>query len=270
MGSGAGAAILSPITGYIISNFGWRAGYVFFALMIFALIPIVLPTLVLSPETKGLKRTGDAPDEAGKEAPQHGIGSKQALLSGIFWLAFAAMALNAGAAQSWNNSGASYLAGLNFDTIAAAGIISVTSVGLTLSRPIWGAVCDKWGARTGMMAGAFTLGLGYLLLVAASSVNGLAIVGAGVTGAGMAAGNVALPLITADLFGSRDYAVLVGYMQISTALGAMTIPLAVTMVFDAGGGFIPAFIGLSVLAAVCLTLIFIAFRVRDLRAKEKI
>lgn len=265
MGSGIGAMILNPVVGYIIATYGWRTSYYFFAVLLIIMIPIGFPTFVLSPKMKGLERIGDAPEEAGKEVVVHGMTSKEALGSGVFWLAFIAMTILAGTAQSWSNNGASYLTDLQFDPIVVASIMSITSLGLTIGKPVFGAVSDKWGNKVGVTAGALTLIAGYLLMVASSRVTGIAIVGAGVTGAGIAVVNVLLPLITADLFGNRDYPALVGYMQISASLGATLIPLGVTMVFDTTGSFIPAWFGLSVAAVVCIILIFTTYKLRDAR-----
>jgi len=268
MGSGIGAMILNPVTGYIIKNHGWRTGYFFFAGMLVVMIPIALPTFVLSPKLKGLERIGDVPEEAGKEMSLYGMTSKQALRSGVFWLAFISMILLAGTAQSWSNNGASYLTDLKFDPITVASIMSITSLGLTIGKPIFGVISDKWGNKAGITTGAITLIIGYLLLLTSANMKGLAIIGAGVTGAGIAVINVLLPLITADLFGNRDYAALVGYMQISAALGTTIIPPSVAGVFDSTGSFSLAWIGLAAIAAVCIVITFITYHLRDSAAKK--
>lgn len=96
LGSGAGALVWVNIVTAIISNSGWRAGYLAMAGFNALLIPIALILVVSMPSDKGFEtRVGDpTPDEAqaagSVPAQKAGITGQQALRTGRWWLQFSA------------------------------------------------------------------------------------------------------------------------------------------------------------------------------------
>ena len=266
MGSGIGTMVLSPITAYIIKNFGWRNGYLFFGALAFACIPIAYPTFIISPRMKGLARVGDVPGEVEKEVALSGMTAGEALKSGVYWAAFISILMLAGTSQNWNSNGNAYLTmTLKFDPVAAASIMSITSIGVIIGRPFFGAISDKWGNKVCMVTGGVILATGYVILAVAANIRWTIFIGAAVTGLGMSLLNVLTPLITADLFGNRDFAAIVGYMQISQAIGVMVIPLGVSAVFDSTGSYVMAWIGLAVVSLVCVAIGLLSYSLRQRR-----
>lgn len=262
VGSGIGAIVLSPVTGFIIESFGWRMGYRFFGLLSIILIPLVLFIIVRTPEEKGLKRIGDDPAEAGK-IQIYGPTAGEALKTPIFWMAVATLFLGAGIAQSWVNVGASFLSDVGYTTIIASAIISGTSVGVAVGKPLVGAIADKKGAKSGFIFGIMMCIAGYVLLTIATKVQFVAIIGAAVVGIGMANSTVSLPLITGELFGNRDFSTLVGYVQIGSSAGSSLLPILTSVIYDGAGHYVLSWMVLCALSVCGIVIVSIAYSKRN-------
>lgn len=227
MGSGAGAVVLSPLTQSVIQQFGWRAAYRLFGVFCLALIPLVALTFGGKAESKTVQRA----------AGQTGIPAAQAVGMPMFWAAALGFVCLAGVGQSWNNNAVSFLQGAGLTAAGAAGLFAASTASLTLGKVVLGAAYDKWGGRTGTLLGAAVLLCGVALLLLCGALPVLALPAALVLGFGMAVVNIGVPLATADLFGQRDYATLVGYLQIGVSLGAGALPLAFSALYDATGAY---------------------------------
>lgn len=241
IGSGIGGIVLSPITGKIIVSYGWRWGYgLFFVLAMLLLIPIAI-TFVRTPSEKNLKRIGDI-DEFNNKATENqivGLSLKHSLRTWLFWVAFLGIVSISGTTQTWQNLGASYIETIGYKAVQAAGIISIASIGNMTGKIILGAVCDKWGAKTGAVLSAAELLFGCLFLMLASKFMFFAYFGAILIGLGLGFVNVTIPLMTADWFGNKEYGTLIGYMHAASGLGGSILPLFLSMIYDKTINYIP-------------------------------
>jgi predicted MFS family arabinose efflux permease len=81
----------------------------------------------------------------------------------------------------------------------------------------------------------------------------LCVIGAGILGIGTTVATVIVPLMTADLFGSRDYGSLMGIMGVATNFGISIGSLVGSLAFQIGGSYLGAWItciGLSLVALI--------------------
>ena len=257
VGVGTGSMVFSPITGYIIERFGWRSGYHFFAVLSILLIPFVALSYYRNPEEKGLARPQEAEGTADdKEA--EGISASFAVKSIGFWLVAIAIACCAGASQSWYNNGASHLNSIGFASVTISTVFSLTAFGNIIGKLTLGALSDRFGARAGMSVGSGCVILGYIALVTAP-VTVFQYAAGLLIGFGVAMVTLASPLITGDMYGRKDYGIIVGYFNIFASLGASLMPLLVSSVFDWTGGYTPAWYLMIALSLVSILSVLSAY-----------
>lgn len=272
VGGSIGSVVLSPITGYIIGQFGRRGGYLFFAALPLVLIPLVLLTYYRTPEEKGFTRIGDAEYESDelKESSREneGVSVKEAVKSASFRLAISAMLFTGALSQSWFNNGPAYLADVGFDAFSVSGIFSAVAVGNLFGRLVLGWIIDKFGIKRGFLAGGL-ISIGGFLLIVVGQQSIVTIIGSALLGFGTAIAALGVSLVTNDLFGRKDFGTITSYMNIAASLGASIIPLLLTAVYDIGGSYVPAWFMMIGFTVLLLVLIHLAFRFSIFKKREK-
>ena len=258
VGVGTGSMIFSPITGHIIENLGWRSGYRFFAVLSIFLIPFVVLTYYRTPEEKGLSRPSEDDSTTLDDEDATGIAASYAVRSMGFWLVAVSIACCAGASQSWYTNGASHLNNIGFASVTVSTVFSLTAFGNMIGKLTLGALSDRFGARAGMSLGSGCVILGYITLVTAPTVvfhyaAGLLI------GFGVAMVTLASPLITGDIYGRKDFGVIVGYFNIFASLGASLVPLLVSSVFDLTGSYTPAWYLMIAISVISILFVLSAY-----------
>jgi Cyanate permease len=239
----------------------------FYGALSLVLIPFVAKFFVLSPQLKGVERIGDNPEDASKQVAVSGMTSGEALKTGVFWLAFIIMALLAGSAQSWNGNGAAYLTDLNYDPIRMASILSITALGITIGKPLLGAICDKFGTKVGTVYSGLILIVSYSMMIMVSKNASLIIPAAIVMGLSICTINILLPLIANDMFGNRDYATLTGFLQVSMSLGGSIFPLIMTLIYDRSGSYTSAWTVMIGVAVAIIIFGLLIYKLRDNMSK---
>lgn len=261
VGAGFGSMVLNPVTGWFIETHGWRSAYYFYTILPLVLIPLVALTFYRKPEDKGFERIGNLPEETTAEIDHSGVAAKDAVRTGGFWFSFAALTLIAGISQSWYNNGPSYLGSIGLDALSVSTVFSATAFGNMLGKLFLGAQCDRFGTKSGLMTGTGCAMAGYVLLILAGN-SFLCYGGAALIGFGVAITTLASPLITSELFGRKDYGIIVGYLNIATSLGASLLPLVTSSIYDGGGSYLPAWYLLLGLGVLTFLFINIAYRKR--------
>lgn len=269
-GSGFGAMLLNPITGFIIESLGWRQGYQFFGLLTLLMIPPVLFSFIDSPKEKGLQAVGEEDSDlvVSSKLNKEGISAKDALKKPTFWLLFLAFVLIAGATQSFNINGASFLGDIGFNPGIAATILSVMSFGLIVGKLFLGAICDRYGTKLGSAISILTLILAYILFTFAPSLGYLAIIGAPMIGFGMATNTIIQPLTASEFFGFKDYGVLVGYFQVASSVGSSIVPLLISSIYDNTKSYTSGWILLAITLTFAVGLVLYAYRIKSNSKKE--
>jgi len=72
-----------------------------------------------------------------------------------------------------------------------------------------------------------------------------------------------LPLITAHLFGNRDYGAIVGIMNIGSALGGAIGPFGASLIFDYTGSYVNAWYVCVVIGIVMLITTIVIHKMRN-------
>jgi MFS family permease len=269
-GSGIGAMVLNPVIGYINSTGNWRMSYRLLALLIAAVVfPVVIFTISKSPQEKGVARLGDEDDIDTNKTPAAitGLTTRQALSTGMFWFAVSTYVLYHLISALFTIIAVVYFIDIGFSPIRAANIMAVQAGVQIFGKLILGVVCDRFGTKTGATAAILIFIAGLCLLIGGAKIPVLCVLGAGMLGIGTAVCTVIVPLMTADLFGNRDYGSLMGIMGVATNLGTSIGPLFGSLVFQIGGSYVGAWItcvGLSLTALITSHLAY-ALRKRSYR-----
>ncbi len=252
--TGIGAIVFNPIGGFVIENYGWRAGYLVFGLISSC---IGFPSAVLlirnAPHEKGLLRFGEkASDaEASANAPVlEGATFKQAVRTPALYM----VALYAGVADvglTLNYYLPSYVSTLGHSVLVVSSIASAVMVGQLVGKLLLGYINDisvKAGVVTAVTSGI--LGIGIMALFGGSGLVALYL-GAFLFGVFFASTTVTTSLMTRGIFGSRDYGRIFSVVAtVATLSSAFSSAIWGALIRATGSYYVMLYVGLGVMLAV--------------------
>lgn len=148
MGSALVSALLSPTVSDLITNFGYQAGYRFLAVLLLGLmLPSTLLLLKVTPEEKGLKPYGMAPEQNSGE--KTGFSYSRVLRSPAFWI-FAAAVLILGLTTYGTQSHLiAYWTSVGIAPETASTLYSGVMVVSAAAKMMLGNVYDRFGIAKG-------------------------------------------------------------------------------------------------------------------------
>lgn len=270
-GTGLGFAYVPVLTEWLVSGYGWRAGYVGLGLiMLCVTLPLMLVFLKETPESMGLTPDGvpaDAPRpaRAGPAGSDHGDDLRQALRRRDFWslvtifvsLAFVLYGLIPHLVPMLTDRGV--------DTAEAAGIASIFGLATFGGRLLIGFLIDRHDAR--LIAFIFfslsALGLGVLALdlpVWAFLVAALLL------GGSLGAEVDMLAYLTSRYFGLRCFAEIFGVLFGAVMVGMGLGPVIFGVVYDRTGSY-SAMLGVGI--PICLFAILLVSLLRPYAEKRR-
>ncbi len=248
-GISAGIAIITPINGWIIAEFGWRQAWVFSGILIGFVV--LLPTILFmrrSPEDMGL-----LPD--GEEAlPGSGVGLtgaaraqeevwtlKEALRTPSLWLIIAGLDLAGMGVSGITIHQVPYVTDLGYSTAVAASMITVWGIFALIAKLVFGFLGEKYTVRylTGLCF--FGSSLGILIFMQADRHIGFVYGYAVVHGLLRGGYPLLVPLTWANYYGRTFLGSIRGivapFSLISSAMG----PVFAGWLYDNTGSYTIAF-----------------------------
>ncbi|HEY8554756.1 MAG TPA: MFS transporter [Burkholderiales bacterium] len=267
-GIGVGTLVVPPLAGWLIGLAGWRNAYVILAVASLLLGLVAAALLDHSPERRGLHRDGIPPADSAAAPAAFGLSVAEALRSRPFWLLYAA-----GAATSFGIfipfvHLAPYAVDRGLSEAFGVVLVGLIGVGSVVGRFALGGTADRIGRRfaTGLMFAGMACML-FLWLLATGPV--LLVVFALLFGTFYGGFVALIPALTADYFGGRSVAGIIGFLYTSVAFGTLFGPTLAGLAFDVTGSYTAPIVGGAVanLAAVlCLRAIADPARFRALVA----
>lgn len=254
-GSGIGGAILSPLIGNWITNYGWRKTYMILGILMFiVLVPVTLLIVRQKPADKGLEPYGfgEAAAQTKAAGAQLEWNAKLADLRKmpLFW-AFIAGILLISLTGSVISHIPSAVMDAGYSTETAASIASLYLAIAVPGKLLLGHIFDKFGAKAGILFGntAFFLSIIALMFIQAPPVLYLMAV---LFGFGTCIGTVSGSVLTSKLFGAKNYAETYGFVTMFTNAGfAFGVPI-IAAIYDLTGSYRVAWIIVAA-AAVIMT-----------------
>jgi sugar phosphate permease len=268
IGISLGGVLMAPLVALVIEAGGWRQAWVFLGLLTWVLI---LPSACLmrrQPEDVGLTPDGLTAAEAERiAARRHGASAasevqwtrQQALRTTTIWLIIFAYGIaNVGLGAMLLHM-VPFLTDHDVSTGQAALLFSVQSWAALLSKPLWGALMDRFHARylsaVGFLIQALTIAA--LLAVAPLHRDGLLVVVLLAYGFGIGG---TLPLqetVWASYFGRTHLGAIRSVALPFSIIFSAGGPLLAGALYDQSGSYVSAFLlfaGFSLIGAVVVLL----------------
>lgn len=250
-------AIMSPIISNVIATSGWRTGYVVLGvtsaiLMCGASLFIVR----LKPEVIGLLPYGyeQKTESIHVEDPTDGVSFRDAVKSPAFILLLVAMTLITMTTVT-NQLFTSFAESVGYGAGMGGLMVSVAMICDILWNPLIGITCDKFGADKGVLLWCGVTILSFVCLTVGATIPAFAFLGAGLNDTMYACYGTGIAMLTAFLFGNKDYAKIYSLVPaIGYALGCMGVPI-LTGIYQATGGYGPVWlfcIGCDVIIGLCV------------------
>lgn len=246
-GIGVGGAVLGPLAGWAIREFGWRDAYASLGLLsLVVTLPVVLLALRDTPEEKNLGQDGEPLGSGQRVAPgivqtvgTYGFTAAETRQLPRFWRMLLAFVLMSFAIGGVMIQLVPILIARGLEESSAVQALGVLSIALIAGRAFAGFLMDRMFAP--YVAATITLfpaiGITMLALGADGAAAYLAVLLLG-----LAAGaelDVIAVLVT-RYFGTRGYAENYGWQYAGWVLGSGTAPLLTTFVYQKYGTHDPA------------------------------
>jgi len=259
-----GGFISQPLTGWLITNLGWRDALFSIGLgtlIIYLLIHVFVIRNRPSEDMPGYDRefshTPQA-EESAKHYPDSPLWTqKQLLTNRNFWLVAAGIGLFFGVDQAVLVSQVPFFQSIGYDLQTTSILVAVKTGSAIGGKLLVGYLADKMDLRRIFIGVA---GCNVLLLSIYIMQPGYWVLLASVAMLGIAVGGV-FPVwttLTAWVFGVRSYGTCIGLMAIVMQPFAMVSVRFIGEVYDRTGSYVPAFgtfIGLVMLAIVLINLV---------------
>lgn len=240
-GSGVGGAILSPLIGNWITNFGWRKTYMILGVLMFVvLVPATALIVRQNPSDKGLEPYGAdtaaaQQKKAGAPASEWNPSLAELRQLPFFW-AFVLGVLLVSLTGSVISHIPSAIMDAGYSTETAAAIASLYLAIAVPGKLLLGHIFDKYGAKAGILFGnaAFLLSVIALMFIQAPPMLYLMAV---LFGFGTCIGTVSGTVLTSQLFGTKHYAETHGFITMFKNAGfAFGVPL-IAVIYDLSGSY---------------------------------
>lgn len=242
-GIGVGTLAVPPAAAWLIQHTGWRGAYAIMAGTVLLLGLAAATLLEHSPERRGLHRDGVPPSGGAPTSDASGFTVAQALRSQPFWLLYAA-----GAATSFGIfipfvHLTPYAMDQGHAEAFAVLLVGFIGVGSTVGRFLLGGTADRIGRR--LATGLMFVGMATMLLLWLVAQGAVLLVMFALLFGTFYGGFVALmPALTADYYGGRSVAGIIGFLYTSVALGTLFGPTLAGFAFDVSGSYaVPIVVG---------------------------
>jgi MFS family permease len=236
--SGLGGLFFSPVANHIITEYGWRNGYLALGLLIGVFcVPCAAFVMRKSPA-----EVGELPDGAKADASatavveEKGFSVGQAVKSPVFWLLVVMIFLIDAQAMGIQQHLPAYLTDRGRSASFAANLLGFYLGMIAVGKIILGYVSDRFGSGTGFAIFTCILGVSLAFLFNTEELWSLALF-AIAFGFGNAVITVSLPLMTAACFGMKNFGVIFGLLTIANALGAAVGTPGVGYLYDTTGSY---------------------------------
>lgn len=263
LGSGLGGMILSPVLNTVITNNGWRNGYIVLGVVFLILMVLVLLFASDNPEAKGFQRMGeDKAETAGEISEKRGKNLSEAMRTPEFYFAILSTVLVVLASSAILANSVAYFVGCGIGEGRAASLHGLLLGSLILGKPIMGFITDKLGIKASAVISTIIFAATFAsLFIMPNAPGSLVFLVIACYGLGGPTITVIPPLMINGLFGDKDYGTLVGVMNMATSIGGAFGGTVAAKVYDMTGSY-SSFWVVACIAVLCAAVCrFIAFKI---------
>ena len=235
-GSGLSAALVSPIANEIVTNVGWREGWVWLGfLTVILLLPFSL-FIRRSPEDIGLLPDGDKVySQLGSnshDSDEHSVTVSKAMKSPALWLLTLSMSIGLFSMSTNASSMVPFFQRIGFSGSVAASGLSIYGLFSIISRFFWGYVADRYTVKTAIIFQSILTSVGIVFYLSVQSQTTLFLAAAyhGLVLGGFVVLN---PLIWPAYFGRLHLGAICGITQFFTTFALAAGPIFAGFIYDA-------------------------------------
>ena len=241
-GLGFGTVAMSPLAGWLVANYGWRASFVVLGSIALVFVTLLAQLLRRDPgqiEALPYGKSGASSEKVNQQ--MRGLSLQQAIQNPQFWMVCALFACHIFGQQIVLVHIVPYSTDLGISTTIAANILTTIGALSIVGIITMSSVADRLGIRPALIIDFVVVSIALLWLLFAKEIWMLYLFAA-VFGFGYGGVVVQQSPIVAELFGLRSHGTLFGIvMSGALATGALGA-FAGGMIFDVTGGYQAAFI----------------------------
>jgi MFS family permease len=247
LGPSLGGMVMIYVLNMIVQGGGWRAGFLTIAgCLLVVCIPAILVLCVWSPENKGLRRIGEDEEELKQTATDKpGITFKAAVRKPLVWIILFATALTTFASAAILQHTQAYMVFNDYTADFGALVVSLCTGLLAVGCILVGWYCDRFSFQSAAVGTAVIFAMCFFAQAFIPQAGWLVWVTIICYGIGCPAVNVISPLMINHLFGEKDLATFIGYVNIFIALGGAFSAVVVGIIHDSSGSYVPAWLMLG-------------------------
>ena len=243
-GTGVGIMVLSPLSEWLISAWGWtRAFETFAAVVLLVLLPLVLVFYQRAPH--GIRASRPKQSSANQWTVHLALQSLQ------FWLMFTGRILAASGTTVIVTHQVAHVVDLGFSRFLAATIFGLVGITSTCGRLIFGFIADLFSKQAAYTLNIFTtlVGVVALMILRDPTQAWLLYVYVIFFGIGFGSRAVIVSALTADIFSGKGFGSILGYSTVAVGVGGALGSWLGGVFHDWTGSYLVSF-GLSVLLLI--------------------
>jgi MFS family permease len=257
-GLGIGGLIIAPLTGWLISNYGWRTAY--WVLGVIAILGLVISGLFMKrdPEDAGQFPDGvsEPPDPKIQPSQQKSLNPNNVLLKIIvtrrFWIIIGLYSIFGFCRSTFLAHIAAHVQDVGLSLADASHVIAVLMVSSIAGRVGLGRAADAIGNKIAFMMSYAATALSLIWVLVVGELWGFYLF-AFIFGVGWGGQAVLRFSITAEAFGLVSLGFIMGILGLGEAFASALGSYWAGLVFDFSGDYLPAFwagIVLSILGII--------------------
>lgn len=239
-GGGFGIMVMPPLANWLISSYGWQKSYQIIGVMVLVIIITSAQFIRRAPGHTEQIRNG-AGAGSGDVIQPGGFSLSQAARTRQFWLICAAYFGFGLILQAIMVHIVLHAIGLGISATTAANIFIAIGALSIAGRVVMGSVSDRLGNKAILIIcfSLMTAAVAWLLVADQTWMLFMFAVAFGFGYGGLVAAQS--PLV-ADFFGMTSHGVILGVIVSIITFGAAVGPIMAGLIFDATGGYFPAFL----------------------------
>jgi sugar phosphate permease len=262
----AAGGLLVPVIVWLIYQVGWREAMIVIGAGAL-ILGIPLATLVKT-APPGLLTAGKGEGKGAAGNQRESLTARQAVKSRDFWfLGFGALLARVAAVAVVVHQ-IPYLVSIGIPRTSAGLMVIVFALANISGRLFLGWLGDVLDKRYCFAAAAALVGAGIFVFATSTSpsylIPSLAAIGVGFGGSSIIAS------LQADLFGTRSYGTIQGFVMAILTVGNVIAPPLAGRVFDVTGTYQPAFLALGLCSLMAIPLLLSIRRISRTPARQEI
>ena len=271
-GNGIGGAVATQIISPILerSTFAYRTSYLLIALILLITGTLIVVLLRERPKDQAVEGIPPTNKKKSRGASWVGIDFNTAKTRPYYYVTIVIVFLTGFAVQGLFGIYKAHMRDVGMDNVLVTNIVSIFSLGVTVSKILVGIIYDKYNLRwvmilcQGAATAAFTI-LAFIAPTASGAVFGF--VFAIAFAFAMPLETLVIPLVANELFGNASYDRIFGYLIAANYAGYALGAPSVNLSYDFLGTYKPA---LLILAGVMLCSFIVFQLVINASNKDKV